>query len=1137
MARIVEKASARDVKQVSRPTRRPQDPSHSNSDTLAEAELDSGALDTPTLAAAGLTNGDPEEAAGSITVSGEIPEGQTVGELVGVGYRLPLVAGPSLMSFAEPAEAQAFARTAGTATVLLEGEDGFIEVHAITCSDALSVGLGIVEAAARNLVSPGSMPVADTTWSLDRQDVAGGTAWGLDAVRMTGVPGVLGFTTDDGFLVTPGHDVSKAFHDTPPELTAGDHDASQAPLREVYGEGLVDAEGDAGFLLAFEDGLRTTVLQLLLDAELEAQRTQSAMNAGSEADLDAVQDALDKVLPVDAQLAQVDHELGMAETASHMHPTGGNVDLAMGESLSGKDVESLTLQRDALVSLRNDILAPVPVLTRVDRKALAALPDDQRAGLLANTCGDVLDGIGRSREALLGGRLDVWSLAPAVRPTLASLRVTDPEKVALVEARVFQGQLEDTLWQVTMAALAIGLGVAAAVTTGPLGVGLTLAAAGTGLADAIMQTDEYALASATSRSDLDANESLTHPDELQNAELMLAIAWISIGLDVADAMKLASTVGRLGRTVSLMDALAESGVQTRIPAEALEAAARRSRGAVLLGEEGAGALDEGVEGARAVEAAEELGSAAGPRGSAGALGALSEDPAYADLVDAAERSARAHDLGEMRRLHQAIEERGADRVTLDALWDDLNDLLRSSPLEQVRMADEVHHLRLGVEGGRPVVLLCSDCAALGKTLAWLKTHEKVTSEPDLARLVDDLTAQLAQAESALAQDQVRGMDAIRESLEAIGREHDVPCLTCLADAGVAGETAEFEHALPLVGRPLDEVRTDPGFTDAYVVKRTNGKTYISRKEGRPAAGFPELGVDADGRLVFKANARRRIPLRTDRPAADVLESLMTPGEDTYAESLHQLHAALVQSGELDAARLESLAADALVGLPSESTVDATRHAIKVAWKDVLLGQVVSANVSARASVLRMRAVVESINTSDQGNLVEAWLMRWRTQYQEVDPDRLRRHAKLLKDGNEGMTESRDVDLVQIIEESNGLLRMEGNEVKSGLTLSQRDMEQTTDVLEAIKRQRNRDPSAPSGAHATIGAKPNQQAGVIETHTLTVMDWRMLEDPAAQDALDLWFTRYPEFFILEYFDESGARHVMDAKDWLMRPAAR
>ena len=342
-------------------------------------------------------------------------------------------------------------------------------------------------------------------------------------------PGVVLFVTEDAWAIestrcgtTPGQHTDLA-HEW---LTDGPGGGRFEELLDARGEGFAQDTGDAEQVLpSFEVGLRLMMLDVLEDAEAEAADRPEAFEAeypqilATAEALDATEQQLD---------AKQDELLLLTDPEEWERRQGPCEGCHVGEAGSAEEIEALGAQVEALRRQREVLHLKYPLFTRLARAAMfLEQPREEQAAWVAETTGGVLASIGQARGFLERGELELWTLPPLVDATLRAGGFHDPAMTERILARVAEAEWDETVCSVAMAALSIGLGLAAGAATGGMAYALGGAAIAVGVADASWQTGEYFEDLALSNAAENGDDALVSPEQLRGADYWLAVAWVS----------------------------------------------------------------------------------------------------------------------------------------------------------------------------------------------------------------------------------------------------------------------------------------------------------------------------------------------------------------------------------------------------------------------------------------------------------------------------------------------------------------------------------------------------------------------------------------------------------------------------------
>jgi hypothetical protein len=404
------------------------------------------------------------------------------------------------VTFEDEGEAVAFSRTRGDPAFVTREEEHY-RVYQLDAEDSW----------------------ADFFFELDGAGTAisCGTAGEVD---LQTEPFVLAVALRDGLVVRHGDTPDTWMRHAEP-----DADSSVASLEAVHGESLEGTTDEDSFLAAFRVALLDeafSVLDLSEDRTYETRgRLQDAHGSLPEAD----QQTLAEVLP---QLVEVEDELSSAEFARDALRASMDPEAAVPVDTSGLDAEIYSLREE-----RELLWTRYPMLRRVDAEDFAALSEAEQSAQLVADCTEVLDNIGRARDALRDGSLDPFDLVPVVRATQARLAIGDEDpRMEWVRAREHEMSSRE-LVQLALAAVAIGLSFGAALTTGGVSAAMAVGALSVSVPDAVWTTEDYSAHASAADTDVDPSASV-RPADLSWEQFSVVTAWVGLGLDALDAIAL-----------------------------------------------------------------------------------------------------------------------------------------------------------------------------------------------------------------------------------------------------------------------------------------------------------------------------------------------------------------------------------------------------------------------------------------------------------------------------------------------------------------------------------------------------------------------------------------------------------------------
>ncbi len=436
---------------------------------------------------------------------------------------------------------------------------------------------------ARSLRSPAAVLAEGGGWTVYEVEVEGRGRFTRDAVEAVSGSGqssvvpagrfVHAFVTEDGHRligVSPG--AGAAIRD-PLRDDVEPHGAWQ----EMFGEGLATLDG-AEFLAAFEMAMADGAGVALRRSEAEVRAKRARLDGGPSLR------ELGRFRLVAAQVAEADGEiLGLTSALLRpFDPMAGPEGAAVTPARpDGEELAGIEARRAEVAATREALLDLEPMLRRFDdRGEVAGLSNEALLERLGGDCDGVLEAIIRTRARLGAGKLSLWSNEAIVARTAARLNVAAPEHLELLAGKQTKAARAEAWTAIGLAAISIGLGVAAAIATAGsavptwAAVTLTAGAAGLGGVDAAVATADFQERRDAAGTDLDPTKSLL-PDDLEGEWAALTLAWIGVGIDAADVIRAVRLVSSGSRLHEVAEELA---VQTGADRETLIRAADEARG-------------------------------------------------------------------------------------------------------------------------------------------------------------------------------------------------------------------------------------------------------------------------------------------------------------------------------------------------------------------------------------------------------------------------------------------------------------------------------------------------------------------------------------------------------------------------------
>jgi hypothetical protein len=338
--------------------------------------------------------------------------------------------------------------------------------------------------------------------------------------------GLQAIVTQDGYRLRPkGISSEMAFDD------GQDVSENYRGQREAFGPGLRNLKTKDQFLHQYERSMRDTAFTTLNTSEHEAQQKRQLFSGNT-----LPQQEKGKIHKVAKELATLDQQIRAAEAEAqqaqgHFAPTS-RVDEVVGQD--PKAMNAARSHKAKLEAQRNQVLMQYPLLSRINPAEFNQLSEAQQTAKLREACGGVLDDIHTTRDNLVKGKINLWSLAPLVGTTNEGLGI-QPEQAEWVAQKVKSDKTWDTASKVGTAALSIGLAVGGTVLGGPLGTAMAWGAFGTGIVGAASETNQYLINQAGTNTNLDPNKSVV-PQDIKGHWGWVVASWVGAGVDFGAAV-------------------------------------------------------------------------------------------------------------------------------------------------------------------------------------------------------------------------------------------------------------------------------------------------------------------------------------------------------------------------------------------------------------------------------------------------------------------------------------------------------------------------------------------------------------------------------------------------------------------------
>ena len=412
------------------------------------------------------------------------------------------------------------------------------------------------------------------------------------------VPGVVALVTANGAVlrprpITPGWPGPVPARQQP-------FTAEQDPFtgfREAFGDekGSLAGLDQDRLILAFNAALRANALNVLALSEQEVRSKQQLLAGGTGSvstgeiaharatikDLIDVQQRIDEAEAGAAPLSPL-YGLPLLPTALAPKSGVGTADYALKRA---EDAKRLKRER-AFIRARYPVLARYGTVTEL--KALQDLKDDKALlRQLGSQMPGILKSIEETRNNVLNGKLNLWSITSLYESTIAGLGINDDKQRGWIKSEKDSQAREEMRDSIILAVFQIGFSLGAAFVSGPAGVALATGAFGLGLYDAIQQTDQYLVQSSAANTHLDPAMSLL-PPEMAAGWGWLVVAWVGVLLDAKDVShSVAKAVRKVSTGASIAaaaDELAQASGKTGDEASQLAAKLRRAAGEFGPGE-------------------------------------------------------------------------------------------------------------------------------------------------------------------------------------------------------------------------------------------------------------------------------------------------------------------------------------------------------------------------------------------------------------------------------------------------------------------------------------------------------------------------------------------------------------------------
>ncbi|RRD56702.1 hypothetical protein EII20_09655 [Comamonadaceae bacterium OH2545_COT-014] len=356
-------------------------------------------------------------------------------------------------------------------------------------------------------------------------------------------PGVKALVTDDAYLID--------FHAGAASL-AGPVSGPFESRNAVFGPALADLQSRQQFEREYELALRDAAFVALDNSQQVAGEMQQRLFASQFQPEDRK-----AMLRVATQLQKLDEAIAKTETALR----GARADSlhAMEITLTGEVPEAVADLEQKLADLQMQRIQAAhefPLLLRVDDLAkFMKLPEQEQVKALSRHVHGVLKDIQTTRQNLMDGDFNLWGNQALLATVNRGLGISG-ERLQWVENRVAHEQHIEALASISVDIGLAAVGALLAPVSGGSSLAATVArwgmragAVGFGLYDANDAIQDYRRDKAAANTALDPNAGLLPPEQAGHWG-WVALAWIGLGMDAAEAVAAVSKLARAGHSVA-----------------------------------------------------------------------------------------------------------------------------------------------------------------------------------------------------------------------------------------------------------------------------------------------------------------------------------------------------------------------------------------------------------------------------------------------------------------------------------------------------------------------------------------------------------------------------------------------------------
>ncbi len=496
-----------------------------------------GRLNQPNVAVQRQGDDESEVSEKTTPLTGVSYQGKRIGSW-SVGLGATLTCGKRVGPAFESKEAAiAFGRVHGTAAVVIQHQNWYI-VHELN-DDSWFYSFK------RGNLTPsmlGSFPVTSAS------------------NKQSEVPGVVALVTLDGkVLVRQAHfkgQDGSAYHDREPasdwpmQYDSPKDKLPKDPLasfRIAGGKGLGSIKDAGLFERAFALAMRDTALYALRKSEslVQSKLVEFGGNKLPGGEREIIRKVAGEVAQKDRQIGQASSDYTAALISfGYANQNAGlsiaslfSKDLEQRQTASLQHISDLGQKRDERRVEKNLLLLQYPLLGRVDADKFQRSDEATQTRILREELKKILTDIDTTRNNILDESLDLWEVPGIVQATADGLGVSALERIEQLNQKVRKTKRNQSILNIGLFVLQLGLSIGAAFASGGLSLALTGGALAIGGGQAIDQTDEYFKHKSAANTDIDPSNSIINPQELGEEGVWLVIAWIGVGLDVVSAVK------------------------------------------------------------------------------------------------------------------------------------------------------------------------------------------------------------------------------------------------------------------------------------------------------------------------------------------------------------------------------------------------------------------------------------------------------------------------------------------------------------------------------------------------------------------------------------------------------------------------